>query len=246
MTDPILHVSGLVAGYGGLEALHGVDLHVAAGEIVCLIGRNGAGKTTLLKTIAGLLPARAGRIRLQGRDVTAWPVQRRHRAGLASVPEGRRVFASLTVRDNLLVGGYGRPRRALTATLDDVYGRFPRLAERSEQPAGTLSGGEQQMLAIGRALMSGPAVILLDEPSLGLAPQAVARVGAVISALRGTRAAVLLVEQNADVAFRLAARGYLLERGRIRASATSAALRRDPRVRSAYLGTESGLGKTTL
>jgi branched-chain amino acid transport system ATP-binding protein len=238
----LLHLSGLVAGYGRIEALHGVDLTVGAGEVVCLIGRNGAGKSTLLKTVAGLIRPTAGRVLLRGRDITGRTVPWRTRAGIALVPEGRRVFAPLSVHDNLLLGGYGQSRRAIAAAAAEVYARFPRLAERRRQSAGTLSGGEQQMLAIGRALMSAPAVILLDEPSLGLAPLVVAEVEAIIAGLAGAEAGVLLVEQNAAVAFRVAGRGYLMERGRITTSGPSATLRGDARVRSAYLGADPAAG----
>lgn len=237
MLEPLLRVTGVAAGYGRIAALHGVDLVVNTSETVCLIGRNGAGKTALLKTIAGLLRPHAGEIRLDGEQITGWPVQRRVHAGISLVPEGRRVFEPLSVHDNLRLGGHGQDRRLLAASLDDVYARFPLLAERRHQIAGTLSGGEQQMLAIGRALMSGPRVILLDEPSLGLAPRAVTEVIAIISALAGAEAGVLLVEQNAEVAFRIASRGYLLERGAITTSGPTGSLRQDPRVRAAYLGT---------
>jgi branched-chain amino acid transport system ATP-binding protein len=233
---PLLEVEDLVAGYGRIEVLHGVELSAAAAEATTLIGSNGAGKTTLLKTIVGLIPPVRGRVRLRGEDITGWSVQRRTRAGLVLVPEGRRVFAGLSVHDNLLMGGYGRRRTAVAATLEEVYGRFPRLAERRGQPAGTLSGGEQQMLAIGRGLMAAPAVMLLDEPSLGLAPKAVAEVTGILSALAGAGTTLVLVEQNAGVAFRVARRGYLLDRGRIRLAGEVARLRADPQVRSAYLG----------
>ncbi|MEU8821742.1 ABC transporter ATP-binding protein [Actinoplanes sp. NPDC048796] len=238
----MLRLSGLAAGYGRIEVLHGVDLTVGAGEVVCLIGRNGAGKTTLLKTVAGLIRPTRGQVLLRGRDITGRPVPWRHRAGVSLVPEGRHVFAPLSVHDNLLLGGYGRPRRAVTAAVAEVYARFPRLAERRRQTAGTLSGGEQQMLAIGRALMSAPAVILLDEPSLGLAPLVVSEVETIIAGLAGAEAGVLLVEQNAAVAFRVADRGYLMERGRITTSGPSAMLRGDARVRSAYLGADPAAG----
>ncbi|XVV09827.1 ABC transporter ATP-binding protein [Actinoplanes sp. CA-131856] len=238
MIEPLLRVTGLVAGYGRIEALHGVDLVVNASEVVCLIGRNGAGKSTLLKSVAGLVRPRKGQILLDGREIGDWPVQRRARAGVATVPEGRHVFAPLSVHDNLLLGGRGQPSGMLAASLDDVYTRFPRLAERRRQAAGTLSGGEQQMLAIGRALMAGPELILLDEPSLGLAPRVMAEVAEIISALAGAETGVLVVEQNAEVAFRVARRGYLLERGLISASGPTRVLRGNARVREAYLSKE--------
>ncbi|GID32197.1 ABC transporter ATP-binding protein [Paractinoplanes brasiliensis] len=239
----LLELSGLVAGYGRIVALHGVSLTVRAGEVVCLIGRNGAGKSTLLKTVAGLVRPTGGRVLLRGQDISGRPVPWRTRAGVALVPEGRRVFAPMSVHDNLLLGGYGRARKAIAAGLADTYDRFPRLAERRGQPAGTLSGGEQQMLAIGRALMSAPSVILLDEPSLGLAPRIVAEVGDIITGLAGAEAGVLLVEQDAAVAFRLADRGYLLDRGHIITAGPTATLRDDARVRSAYLGAHPAPGK---
>ncbi len=236
MLEALLRVTGVTAGYGRIEALHGVDLVVNTSETVCLIGRNGAGKSTLLKTIAGLLRPSAGQILLDGEEITGWPIQRRARSGIALVPEGRRVFEPLSVHDNLLLGGHGQQRQLLAASLDDVYTRFPHLAERRNQIAGTLSGGEQQMLAIGRALMSGPSVILLDEPSLGLAPRAVDEVVHIISAMAGGSAGILVVEQNPQVAFRIAGRGYLLERGAVTTSGPSGSLRVDARVRAAYLG----------
>ncbi|MET7751649.1 ABC transporter ATP-binding protein [Micromonospora sp. NPDC005367] len=233
---PLLEVTGLAAGYGGIEVLHGVDLAVRAATATTLIGSNGAGKTTLLKTMVGLVRPSRGRVRLRGEDITDWSVQRRTRAGLVLVPEGRRVFAALSVHENLLLGAYGRRRSAVAASADEVYGRFPRLAERRRQPAGTLSGGEQQMLAIGRALMAAPTVMLLDEPSLGLAPKAVAEVTGILTALAGAGTTLVLVEQNASVAFRVASAGYLLDRGRISLAGEVARLRADPQVRAAYLG----------
>jgi branched-chain amino acid transport system ATP-binding protein len=240
VAEPLLEVADLVAGYGRIEALHGITVSVGAAEAVCLIGRNGAGKSTLIRTIAGLIRPKRGRILLRGNDITSWPAQRRTRAGIATVPEGRHVFAPLSVHDNLLLGGYRRRRPAVRASLDELYQRFPRLLERRAQAAGTLSGGEQQMLAIGRALMSAPSVILLDEPSLGLAPRAVDEMTQILTALAGTDTGILLVEQHAEVAFTVAGRGYLLERGDVRASAPSSELRNDARVRSAYLEASSG------
>ena len=233
-----LRVSGLVAGYGRIEALHGVDLTVGAGEAVTLIGANGAGKTTLLRTLAGLMPAWRGRIEFDGLDITRWPAERRARAGLALVPEGRRVFAGLTVEENLRLGGYPRARgvRAATAAgLAAAYELFPRLAVRRGQAAGTLSGGEQQMLAIGRGLMSRPKLLLLDEPSLGLAPLAVREVTNALTELVGGTTLVL-VEQNAAVAFRVARRGHLMHRGSFAAAGSVTELRANPAVREAYLG----------
>jgi len=228
-----LIVEGLVAGYGRIEALHGVDLAVSGAEAVTLIGTNGAGKTTLLKTVAGLIRPWRGRIRWQGEDITGWPAERRVRAGLALVPEGRRVFAGLSVADNLLLGGYARRGKG---ALVEVYDLFPRLRERRAQPAGTLSGGEQQMLAIGRALMSRPKLVLLDEPSLGLAPLMVAEVTATLVELRKRDIPLMLVEQNATAAFKVASRGYLLDRGEVVVAGDTAELTADPRVQAAYLG----------
>ncbi|HEX6968493.1 MAG TPA: ABC transporter ATP-binding protein [Micromonosporaceae bacterium] len=230
-----LRVEGLVAGYGRIEALHGVELTVSEGEVVTVVGANGAGKTTLLKTIAGLIRPTRGRIVWDGQDITAWPTEKRVKAGLALVPEGRRVFPALSVADNLVLGGYVR-RRELD--FDTVYSLFPVLADRRSQPAGTLSGGEQQMLAIGRALMSRPRLLLLDEPSLGLAPLMVAQVAAALVELRARGVPLLLVEQNAAVAFKIAERGYLLDRGVVAVAASTAELAADPQVRAAYLGTE--------
>ena len=231
-----LRVTGLVAGYGRIEALHGVDLVVSEGEAVTVIGANGAGKTTLLKTVAGLIRPTRGRLIWDGRDITGWPAEKRVRAGLALVPEGRRVFPALSVADNLVLGGYVR-RRSLD--FDVVYSLFPVLAQRRSQPAGTLSGGEQQMLAIGRALVTGPRLLLLDEPSLGLAPLMVAQVTAALVELRARGVPLLLVEQNATAAFKVAERGYLLDRGRVALAAPTPELAADPRVQAVYLGTAS-------
>jgi branched-chain amino acid transport system ATP-binding protein len=236
----VLQVSGLVAGYGQVEALHGVDLQVAAGEAVTIIGANGAGKTTLLKTVAGLIRPTSGRIFLEGKDVTGWTAERRTRAGLALVPEGRQVFPGLSVRDHLLLGAYGRRRQAgIRADMDRMHALFPILAERAQQPAGTLSGGQQQLLAIARGLMSRPQVLLLDEPSLGLAPLAVAEVVARLVELATGGATLVLVEQNASAAFKVASRGYVLDRGEVVAADAIESLRTDPRVQAAYLGAAS-------
>jgi len=231
-----LRVDGIAAGYGRIEALHGVHLTVGQGEAVTLIGANGAGKTTLLKTIAGLIRPSRGRVWWDGRDITGWPTEKRVRAGIALVPEGRRVFPALSVADNLVLGAYVR-RGA--PNFDEVYSLFPVLAERRSQAAGTLSGGEQQMLAIARALMSRPKLVLLDEPSLGLAPLMVAEVTRTLIALRSRGVPLLLVEQNAGAAFKVADRGYLLDRGTVVAAGTTAELAADPRVQAAYLGTPS-------
>lgn len=233
----VLEVEGLVAGYGRVEVLHGVSLGVAEGEAVTTIGANGAGKTTLLKTIAGLIRPRQGRILLDGRDVSSWPAERRARHGIALVPEGRQVFPEHTTRDNLLLGAYGRRRKGgISSDLAKVEELFPILEERRGQLAGTLSGGQQQMLAIGRALMSRPKVLLLDEPSLGLAPLAVREVVDRLVELAGAGSTLVLVEQNAAAAFRVASRGYVLDRGEVVVEGSITDLRNDPRVHTAYLG----------
>ena len=237
MKPSILEVVDVVAGYGRIEALHGVGMRVEQGEAVTTIGANGAGKTTLLKTIAGLIRPRRGRISLEGQNVTGWSAERRARAGIALVPEGRQVFPDLSVRDNLLLGAYGRRRQSgITEDIDKVVALFPILGERGQQLAGTLSGGQQQMLAIGRALMSRPKVLLLDEPSLGLAPLAVREVVDKLVALAEAGSTLVLVEQNAAAAFRVAARGYVLDRGEVVVEGSIETLREDPRVHSAYLG----------
>lgn len=232
----VLRVTGLVAGYGGIEALHGVDVLVDSGEAVTLVGPNGAGKTTLLRTLAGLMRPWHGRIEFEGVDITGWPAERRTRAGLALVPEGRRIFAELTVEENLRLGGYTRSRSFAAEGLATVYDLFPELAHRRGQSAGTMSGGEQQMLAIGRAMMSRPKLMLLDEPSLGLAPLAVQTVARALAELVGRGTTLALVEQNAAVAFRVARRGYLLDRGSVVTAGTVDELRADARVQQAYLG----------
>jgi branched-chain amino acid transport system ATP-binding protein len=237
MTAPLLSVSRLSVHYGRISALRSVSLTVDAGDAVAILGPNGAGKTTLLRTLAGLEPPSDGVVRLSGDDVTGAPAERLVRAGIALVPEGRGVFADLPVRDNLILGRYRRRRcRGLSADLDDVFSLFPILGERARQRAGTLSGGEQQMLAIGRALMAKPRLLLLDEPSLGLAPLAVRQVVDRLLDLRARGITILLVEQNTRVALQLATRGYLLQRGRVLFAGTSAELRESPGLKAAYLG----------
>ncbi len=233
----MLEVSGLTVRYGGIQALKGVDLTVEEGEIVTLVGANGAGKSTLLAAISGLLSPDQGSIRFQGREITGRPAHRLSRRGLILVPEGRKVFANLTVEENLELGGYFRPRdQALTRDLEMVYQTFPRLAERRRQAAGTLSGGEQQMLALGRGLMSRPRLLMLDEPSLGLAPLLVAEVFAIIRRIHEGGVTVLLVEQNAAAALAIAHRGYVLETGRVVLAGSGRQLMADGRVQRAYLG----------
>ncbi|MCE7002292.1 ABC transporter ATP-binding protein [Kibdelosporangium philippinense] len=237
----MLQVHTIVAGYGVIEALHGVDLSVAEHEAVTLVGPNGAGKSTLFGVISGLLRPWSGQVVFDGHDVTRWSAQRRALAGLTLVPEGRRVFAGLTVEENLRLGAYRRARgKDVTARVAEVFDLFPRLAERRRQGAGLLSGGEQQMLAIGRALMGRPRLLLLDEPSLGLAPLAVREVAGALTQLVRAGVTVALVEQNAAVAFGVAARGYLLDRGEIVADGPVEELRDDPRVHEVYLGESRG------
>lgn len=233
----LLEIHDLRAGYGHIEALHGIDLHVDTGEAVTIIGSNGAGKTTLLKSIAGTVRALTGRVVLAGEDVTRWSPERRVRAGIGLVPEGRQVFPGLSVMEHLQLGAYARGRdRAVKDDIDHILELFPILRERSSQLGGTLSGGQQQMMVIGRALMSRPKVLLLDEPSLGLAPIAVQEVVTKLKELVAEDTTILLVEQNARAAFDVAQRGYVLSRGDMVVEADVAALESDPRVQEAYLG----------
>jgi branched-chain amino acid transport system ATP-binding protein len=222
--------------YGVIEALHGVSLEVRQGEIVTLIGRNGAGKTTMLMTLCGRPRASGGRILFEDSDVTGLQTHEIMRLGMAISPEGRRVFSDLTVLDNLKMGGFFVDRTAIEAGVAHVFGLFPRLKERAAQRAGTMSGGEQQMLAIGRALMSKPRLLLLDEPTLGLAPLIIAQIFDIIRQIRDEGVTVFLVEQNANKALGIADRGYVLENGRIVLSGSGAELLADSGVREAYLG----------
>jgi branched-chain amino acid transport system ATP-binding protein len=235
----MLEVRGLAAGYGRLEVLHGIDLDVADGELLAVLGANGAGKTTLLRAVSGLLRPTAGTVRLAGRDVTGHPAERLAGHGLAHVPEGRLVFPTLPVEDNLTLGAYAR-RRHKGGTAEDrarVLELFPRLRDRLGQPAGSLSGGEQQMLAVGRGLMARPRLLLLDEPSLGLAPKIVAEITAVLARLRDDHGlTILLVEQNVHAAFAVADRVLVFDRGRVAMEGDPATLAGDRRVQSAYLG----------
>jgi branched-chain amino acid transport system ATP-binding protein len=235
----MLDVSGVSAFYGKHRALDGVSLNVARGEIVVILGANGAGKTTLLKVIGGLVPAGAGaRIAMAGRDLSGLPAHQIVEAGIALVPEGRGIFGELTVRENLLLGAFpARARANEAATLEAVLGLFPRLRERLQQAVRTMSGGEQQMVAVGRALMTAPEVLLLDEPSLGLAPIMCTELFGALARIRATGVGILLVEQNARQSLKIADRGYLIESGRIVGSGTAAALKEDPAVQRAYLGT---------
>jgi branched-chain amino acid transport system ATP-binding protein len=222
--------------YGKIEALHGVSVEVKKGEIVSLIGANGAGKTTLLMTVCGNPRASSGRVILQGRDITKDMTSNIMRSGIAIVPEGRRVFSGLTVEENLHMGGFFNTKSEIKTSQDRVYEMFPRLKEREHQRAGTMSGGEQQMLAIGRALMSRPKMIILDEPSLGLAPLVIKQIFEIIGKLREEGITVFLVEQNAHQALNLADRGYVLETGKIRLHDTGKNLLANPEVQNAYLG----------
>ena len=235
---PLLEVRGLVVRYGVIEALHGVDVEVGRGEIVTIVGANGAGKTTLLKAISGLVPAAGGTILYDGGEaLSRLPAHRIVARGIGHVPEGRRIFLNLTVRENLELGAYlRRDREAIERQREEVFTLFPRLKERLAQNAGTLSGGEQQMLAIARALMAAPKLLLLDEPSLGLAPKLVRTIFDVIREIRGRGTTLLLVEQNARMALEAADRAYVLETGTIALSGAASELACDERVQRVYLG----------
>ena len=229
----MLEVAGLAAGYGRVQVLWDVDLEVGEGEVVALVGSNGAGKTTLLRAVSGMITPTGGEVRLAGDSLVGRAPEEAVRAGLAHVPEGRRLFAGLTVRENLRVGAYVHGERA---DIDRAVGLFPRLGERLDQVAGSLSGGEQQMCAIARGLMANPKLIMIDELSLGLAPNLVEQILERLTSVTEAGTAVLLVEQDVDAALEAAARGYVLENGRIVASGESSALLEDPRIREAYLG----------
>ena len=232
----MLSFNQVSAHYGKIQALHQVSLTISQGEIVTLIGANGAGKTTLLGTLCGEPRASEGSIVFQGQDITQWQTSRIMREAVAIVPEGRRVFSRLTVEENLAMGGFFADRHQYQQRIERVFTLFPRLLERRSQRAGTMSGGEQQMLAIGRALMSKPKLLLLDEPSLGLAPIIIQQIFEIIEQLRKDGVTVFLVEQNANQALKLADRGYVLENGRVVLEDTGAALLANEAVRSAYLG----------
>jgi branched-chain amino acid transport system ATP-binding protein len=233
----MLEVRGLRCRYGKVGVLKGISLEVRAGELVSLIGANGAGKTTTLKAISGLVPPVAGQIVFEGKDITSAPARRILALGIAHCPEGRRVFPYMTVRENLEMGCYLRADRARVASdMERIFARFPVLAERRSQPAGTLSGGEQQMLAIGRALMSRPRLVLFDEPSLGLAPTMVERTFEIIAEIRNEGTTVLMVEQNAYAALEMCDRSYVLESGEVALHGSGAQLLGNPHVRQAYLG----------
>ena len=232
-----LAVAGLQAGYGDVQVLWDVSLEVEPGEIVCVVGSNGAGKTTALRCISGLLPARAGAVRVDGADLTNAAPAALLEAGIAHVPEGRRLFAAMSVRDNLLMGAYRRADKAeIQRDLDRVYGLFPILAERRRQDAGTLSGGEQQMCAIGRGLMARPSLLMIDELSLGLAPRAVELLTDALLDINRTGLAILLVEQDVMAALDIAHRAVVIDRGRVTAAGPAKALASDPSIREAYMG----------
>ena len=234
---PLLNIEDLVVSYGAIRALHGISFHVDEGEVVTLIGANGAGKSTTLRAISGLLPPDRGRIMYDGTDLTQVGADMIVRMGIVQVPEGRKIFAPLTVRENLEMGAYTRRDQAeIEESMEQVFNLFPRLRERAEQRGGTLSGGEQQMLAVARALMGKPRLLLMDEPSMGLAPVLVEEIFNTIEQISQQGVTILLVEQNAHMAFSVANRGYVLETGVVQLEGTSTELRENPQVRQAYLG----------
>jgi branched-chain amino acid transport system ATP-binding protein len=232
----VLEVETVRSAYGRIEVLHGVSLEVRAGEVVALLGANGAGKTTLLRVISGVQPMSGGAIRFEGKAVDGLPSHGRVGLGINQVPEGRQLFTPLSVDDNLWLGAWSRRSADLATDLAEVYAMFPMLTPMRDKPAGALSGGQQQMLAIGRALMAKPRLLLLDEPSMGLAPMLVEQIFATIRDLKRTGMTILLVEQNARAALKAADRAYVLESGRITASGSAVEIEGDPRVREAYLG----------
>jgi branched-chain amino acid transport system ATP-binding protein len=236
MANTLLKVSGLKVAYGGIQAVKGVSFEVNLGELVSLIGANGAGKTTTLKAVTGVQPVAAGEIEFMGRSIKgqgAWDLVAQ---GLVMVPEGRGVFARMTIAENLMMGAFVRRDAEIDADLEKVFGIFPRLKERRSQLAGTLSGGEQQMLAMGRALMARPKVLLMDEPSMGLSPILVDKIFEVVADIHSQGVTILLVEQNASRALQLASRGYVMDSGEITMSGDAKQLLKDPKVRAAYLG----------
>jgi branched-chain amino acid transport system ATP-binding protein len=238
MAEPLLQVKNLCAGYGQVQVLWGADLAVERGSIACLVGSNGAGKSTLLRAISGLVKPTGGRVRLGNRDLTNATPDEILSAGIAHVPEGRRLFKGLSVRDNLLLGAYLRrePLVDLERDLEKIYTLFPILGERQRQDATTLSGGEQQMCAIGRGMMARPRLLMIDELSLGLAPRVVERIAEVLREINGSGLTILLVEQDVFTAFEIADHAYVLETGRISVAGATSALADDPRIRQAYLG----------
>ena len=233
----MLQVTDLKVNYGVIQAIKGVSFEVNEGEVIALIGANGAGKTTILHTVTGLIAPKSGKIEFEGKDITKMPAHKIVTLGMAHVPEGRRVFADLSVYENLLMGAFTRKDKdEIAKTLEMVYKRFPRLRERKNQVAGTLSGGEQQMLAMGRALMSHPKILLMDEPSMGLSPLFVNEIFDIIKEVRASGTTVLLVEQNAKKALSIADRAYVLETGKIVLDAAADVLMNDPSIKKAYLG----------
>ena len=235
--SPLLKLQNLQISYGGIQAVKGIDLELWAGELVCLIGANGAGKTTTLNAIAGVQPIAGGDILYAGDTINVLPAHKRLRRGVALVPEGRGIFTRLTVEENLRMGAYSRNDKAgIEADLERVYALLPRIKERLPQVAGTLSGGEQQMVAIGRALLSRPKLLLLDEPSMGLAPLVVEKIFEVVQSVAKDGVSILLVEQNANLALEFAQRGYVMESGRITLTGSGDELLTNPKVREAYLG----------
>ena len=237
MAAALLELKRLQVAYGGIQAVKGIDLSVGQGELVCLIGANGAGKTTTLKGITGLQPIKSGAVHYAGEEITGRPAFQLVRKGLSMVPEGRGVFGALTIDENLAMGAYARDdRREIRRDAERVFDLFPRLKERRSQTAGTLSGGEQQMLAMGRAMMSRPKLLLLDEPSMGLAPLMVQKVFETVVAISREGVTILLIEQNAKLALEVASRGYVMESGEITLHGDAKQLLSDPKVREAYLG----------
>ena len=234
--SPLLQVDNIHVYYGSIHAIKGISFEVNEGEIVTLIGANGAGKSTTLNTVAGLLKPKSGAIAFDGNNITGMSASRVVGLGMALCPEGRRVFQQMTVRENLEMGGFSRPKEEIPASLEDVFQRFPRLKEREKQVAGTLSGGEQQMLAMGRALMSKPKLLMLDEPSMGLAPLLVEQIFGIIRELHQAGTTILLVEQNAQMALSIADRAYVLGTGSITIQGSASDVLADNRVREAYLG----------
>ncbi len=232
----LLEIEALTSHYGRIPALHGIDMRIEAAALSALVGANGAGKTTLMRTISGVHPASGGRIRFAGADITRMPAAKRVRLGIAQVPEGRQVFPGLSVEDNLVMGGYSRRPAEIRDGIAHAFALFPALEAKRREAAGTLSGGQQQMLAIARALMSKPRLLLLDEPSMGLAPRLVTEIFRVIARLKAEGATIFLVEQNAQVALRIADHAYVMETGRTVLAGTGAGLLADRRVREAYLG----------
>ena len=232
----LLKVEDVHVYYGAIHAIKGISFEVNQGEIVTLIGANGAGKSTTLNTVVGLLRPRSGHIEFDGKSIVGFPASKMVSLGMALCPEGRRIFQQMTVRENLEMGGYSRPAAEIQESMDDVFHRFPRLKEREKQVAGTLSGGEQQMLAMGRALMSKPKLLMLDEPSMGLAPILVEQIFDIIKELHAAGTTILLVEQNAQMALSIADRAYVLGTGRITMSGSAADVLADDRVRATYLG----------